>query len=629
MHIFRFGRGPAFRSVRLAMLLVVAAGVPASAGEIRLAWDPNPESEVAGYLLMARKEGETTYSTRIDVGLSTTHTFSELQEGAAYYFSVAAYAASGARSAAAPEVRGVVPFNLRGAPGAAVLVWANTASGLVEAWSMRGGALSGGVELPPMDTRLNLAGTGDFNGDGQGDLLFQRLADGALEVWLMDRDRRLSIQPIAAAVGDANWQVAAVGDMNGDGSLDLVLQHQTLGMQKIWMLNGLSRIQEVAVEPARLADTNWKIVGVMDADRDGDLDLLWQHLVDGWVYVALLSGTVTTSSEYLIPARTSDAEWVMTAVVDSDGDGWRDDIVWRHRLTGRLSLWQMEGRALQNQMPLAPSDRSLDWELPGARHRIVRHGDIDGDRRSDLLMRNRETSGLEAWLMVGPRRRVAAELSLRNGNPRWQAVALADFNSDGRPDVFWQHVDGWLAVWMLNGTEVIRTAIPNPAQEPDSYWRIAAAFDVDGDGHTDLVWQHLRSGAMRIWRMNGVTRIGVTLFNRDRTVDPFWRIVGAGDLNGDGRKDLIWWHSTEGWLEAWYLQGTSVIASGALKPGRISDTNWRPVATGDFDGDGRTDIVWQHQLDGMMQWWDMMGDRLLDSHYVTPLFTERRVAAAR
>ena len=52
------------------------------------------------------------------------------------------------------------------------------------------------------------------------------------------------------------------------------------------------------------------------------------------------------------------------------------------------------------------------------------------------------------------------------------------------------------------------------------------------------------------------------------SVDPNWRIVGSGDFNGDGKADLVWQH-TNGSLAVWYMNGVTAIAGEALNPGQI------------------------------------------------------------
>jgi hypothetical protein len=68
---------------------------------------------------------------------------------------------------------------------------------------------------------------------------------------------------------------------------------------------------------------------------------------------------------------------------------------------------------------------------------------------------------------------------------------------------------------------------------------------------------------------------------------------GLSDFNGDGRTDLVFQHR-DGRADVWFIKGMVRAGVGSLS---APAADWRLVATGDFDGDGKSDLVWQ-QLDG-------------------------------
>jgi FG-GAP-like repeat len=77
-----------------------------------------------------------------------------------------------------------------------------------------------------------------------------------------------------------------------------------------------------------------------------------------------------------------------------------------------------------------------------------------------------------------------------------------------------------------------------------------------------------------------------------------WSIVGAGDYDGDGKADLLW-RDTSGNTAIWFMKGTQVSSSTSL--GNIP-TNWSVVGTGDFNGDGMADIVWRDTVGDTSIW---------------------------
>jgi ELWxxDGT repeat protein len=79
-----------------------------------------------------------------------------------------------------------------------------------------------------------------------------------------------------------------------------------------------------------------------------------------------------------------------------------------------------------------------------------------------------------------------------------------------------------------------------------------------------------------------------------------------GDFNGDGKSDILW-QNDSGEAVIWELNGTSVIGGGSLgNPG----LSWHAVGTGDFNGDGRSDILWQNSS-GEAAIWEMNGTSVI------------------
>ncbi len=58
----------------------------------------------------------------------------------------------------------------------------------------------------------------------------------------------------------------------------------------------------------------------------------------------------------------------------------------------------------------------------------------------------------------------------------------------------------------MNGDALQQSMYLNPNQVPDKLWKIVAIADMNGDGKADLVWQH-DQGWLSVWFMNGVNLI--------------------------------------------------------------------------------------------------------------------------
>jgi hypothetical protein len=125
-------------------------------------------------------------------------------------------------------------------------------------------------------------------------------------------------------------------------------------------------------------------------------------------------------------------------------------------------------------------------------------------------------------------------------------------------------------------------------------WRIYGSGDFDGDGTSDLVWSTVNdTGASVIWLMNADGTV------RSNTALPVgasgWRIYGVGDFDGDGKSDLVWRRANDT-LEArlWLMDGSTPKADIGLPN---ATTGWRIYGVADFDGDGISDLVWRRADD--------------------------------
>jgi hypothetical protein len=167
----------------------------------------------------------------------------------------------------------------------------------------------------------------------------------------------------------------------------------------------------------------------------------------------------------------------------------------------------------------------------------------------------------------------------RVSDTNWKVAGVMDLNSDGKPDILWrERTRGWIGAWLCDGLSVTTSIALNPERVADTDWEIMATGDMNGDGRSDIVWQNKTTGYLAAWYMNGISIIDSVLLVPHYISDNNWKIVAAGDVDGDGRTDLIWQEQTQGWIGVWLMNGVNLAGSYAINPERVADTRWKIVA---------------------------------------------------
>jgi Bacterial Ig-like domain (group 3)/FG-GAP-like repeat/FG-GAP repeat len=460
----------------------------------------------------------------------------------------------------------------------------------------------------------------DVNEDGKLDILVTCQTDpgaidgfGLVGVLLGNGDG--TFQPAELyQTGGYGASSVAVTDVNGDGKPDLLIANPCVGYEcngdaavlGVLLGNGDGTFQNAITYNQGYGAVVFEnffgfaiggSIAVADVNGDGEPDVLATSNILSSGGVNVLLGNANGSFHAAANYNPTGFDSVFVAAGDVNGDGKPDLLV-----LDRCVLFSvcpsplggfLVGVLLGNGDGTFQPAVSYLSDVAGAVSAALALADVNGDGKPDLLMVSPSGPVLEVALGNGDGTFQAASDYALNFSPNY--VAAADVNGDGKIDALVTDTEG-VEVLLGNGNGTF--------QPPVEYATVSAGEsvvvgDVNGDGKLDMIVANLgngtaNSGSVSVLLGNGNGTFQTPVTYSTGAVNTTG--VALADMNGDGKPDLV--------VTSQYENGSSISGVVGVLLGNGDGTFQPPLniltpiplgdvslAVADFNGDGKLDVA--------------------------------------
>ncbi|MGW2472775.1 FG-GAP repeat domain-containing protein [Streptomyces sp. NPDC001665] len=410
---------------------------------------------------------------------------------------------------------------------------------------------------------------GDLNHDGSPEILTLS-ASGTLSL-RSSQDASGASYPYWSGTG---WQrynkVVSAGDLNGDGIGDLLARTPS---GDIYLYTATGNLGSAPFKAGVKVGYGWgsydQIVGANDVNGDGIGDLYARTPAGDLYYYA---GTGKASAPYKARVKAGYGWDIYNQIVPVDditGDGLGD--LMTRTPGGTLYFYESTGYGTF----LKRSEGGTGWNVASL---FASQGGNPDFGKNELMARTK--GGTLYWYYAKNNGKLSARIQASDSGG-WAGANInfpSSLNSDGHADLL-ETYDGTL----YNGGSTLGGGW-------SGYTALVGPGDLSGDGKGDLLGR-TKSGDLYLFKGNG---LGTKLAARIKVgygFNTYNKIVGAGDLSGDGIADVVA-RDTKGNLYLYKGTGSATKPLKArVKLGYGYNTYKQFVAPGDLDGDGKADLV--------------------------------------